>query len=175
VNQTIDTSAAELAAGPQTGGSSPRSHNPAPAMQFFTEQPTGERLARVFLGNDVQNAVGERVGDIHDFLFDDTGRITLVVLGVGGFLGIGEKIVAVPFSACTFGFDHGGARIISIELGKDALMQAPAFNATEKTILDSVKDKAADLGHKTADKAAELREQAARKILDMTKCTYTKP
>ena len=174
MDQKLETPVAVLTTGDHSNGLPSKPLNPALAMQFVTEQPSGERLARVFLGADVQNAAGERVGDINDFLFDAAGRITTVVLGVGGFLGMGEKTVGVPFSACTIGIDKDGARVIAIELGKDALMQAPAFHATEKTVLDSVKDKAADLGHRTADKAAELREQAARKILDMTKSASTK-
>ncbi|MFM9940770.1 MAG: PRC-barrel domain-containing protein [Hyphomicrobiaceae bacterium] len=171
MDQKLEPAVAVLTAGANSNGLQPHPLNPAVATQFVTEQPANERLARVFLGADVQNAAGERVGDINDFLFDATGRITTVVLGVGGFLGMGEKTVGIPFNACTYGVDKDGARIIAIELGKNALMQAPAFHATEKTILDTVKDKAADLGHRTADKAAELKDHAARKILDLTKST----
>ncbi len=176
MDQTIKTPGGELnSTVSQTIALPEQLRKSTTVTQFVTEQPSGERLARVFLGTDVQNAAGERVGDVNDLLFDASGRITTVVLGVGGFLGMGEKTVGVPFSDCTYGVDKDGARIIAIALGKDALMQAPAFHATEKTILDSVKDKAADLGHRTADKAAELKDQAARKILDMTKSIPTKP
>ena len=147
----------------------------ATATQFITEQKEGQWLARVFLGADVHNGAGQRVGDIHDILFDAAGHVTTVVLGVGGFLGLGEKMVAVPFGALAYSADRDGARVITVALDKDALMQAPAFHATEKTILDSVRDKAADLGQRTADKAADLREQAARKILDLTKSDPAKP
>ena len=147
---------------------------PGHAPQFIDKQPDGEWLARVFLGAYVQDVSGQRVGDINDLVFDRTGRITTVVLGVGGFLGIGEKTVAVPFKELAFSVDKDGARIIAVTVGKDTLMQAPAFHATEKTILDSVQDKAADLGHKSADKAAELKDQAARKIRDLTKSAPAK-
>jgi sporulation protein YlmC with PRC-barrel domain len=143
--------------------------NPAAAVNFITEQPPSEWLARVFLGADVQNASGERVGDINDLVFDRSGRISTVVLGVGGFLGIGEKSVAIPFGALTYNTDKDGARIIVVALSKDALNLAPAFKATEKTTLDTVKDKAAVIGHKSMDKAIELKDQAAKKIDDMTK------
>lgn len=141
--------------------------NPAVAIVFTTEQPATEWLARVFIGADVQNASGENVGDIRDLMFDRTGRISTVVIGVGGFLGVGEKHVAVPFSALTYTVNKDGARVISIALSKDELKQAPAFKATEKTTMDTVKDKAADMGHKTMDKAVELKDQAAKKIDDM--------
>lgn len=142
---------------------------PVATVQFVTEQPPSEWLVRVFLGADVQNALGERVGDINDLVFDRTGRISTVVLGVGGFLGMGEKNVAVPFSALTYNVGKDGVRVIIVAVSKDALQLAPTFRATEKTSMDTVKDKAADLGHKTVDKAVELKDQAVKKIDEMTK------
>ena len=114
--------------------------NPAATVQFVTEQPASEWLARVFLGAVVQNSSGETIGDVNDLVFDRSGHISTVVLGVGGFLGMGEKVVAVPYSALTFNAGKDGARIIVVPLNKESLEQAPAFKAIEKTTLDSVKD-----------------------------------
>lgn len=140
---------------------------PVVAMQFVTEQPPSEWLARVFLGADVQNASGERIGDINDLVFDRSGRISTVVLGVGGFLGMGEKNVAIPYSSLTYDVSKDGTRIIIVALSKDTLKLAPVFKAIEKTTMDTVKDRAADLGHKTVAKAVELKDQAVKKIEDM--------
>ncbi len=144
------------------------------AIPFVTAQPADESLARVFLGANVTNMLGETVGDVSDIVFNKSGHISTVVLGVGGFLGMGEKHVAVPYSALTISTGTEGARTIVIAASKDALKLAPVFTATEKTTMDAVKDKAADLGHKTADKANELKDQAAKKIDDMTKGTAVK-
>ena len=121
----------------------------------------------MFLGAYVQNASGERIGDINDLVFDRSGRISTVVLGVGGLLGMGEKSVGVPFSALSYTVGKDGARVIVVALSKDDLKLAPNFTAIEKTTMDTVKDKAADLGHKTVDKAVELKDQAVKKIDDM--------
>lgn len=129
---------------------------PVAAVQFVTEQPASEWLARVFLGAYVQNTLGDRIGDINDLVFDRLGRISTVVLGVGGFLGLGEKNVGVPYSALTYEVGKDGARIIVVALSKDELKLAPAFKATEKTTMDAVKDK-----------AVELKDQAVKKIDDM--------
>jgi sporulation protein YlmC with PRC-barrel domain len=137
--------------------------------EFVTTQPSNQSLARVFLGAVVKTTEGDTVGDVNDLMFDSTGKISTVVIGVGGFLGLGEKVVAVPFNAITVATGTDGARSIVIKVSKDALKVAPAFAATEKTTLDVMRDKAADLGHKTADKANELKDQAARKIEEMTK------
>ena len=139
------------------------------AIEFVTAQPANQSLARVFLGATVTNPEGQTVGDINDLMFDRAGSISTVVIGVGGFLGMGEKIIAVPFTALTMGSDTNGARTITLKASKDALKLAPTFTATEKTTMDVVRDKAVDLGHKAADKANELKDQAGKKIDDMTK------
>jgi len=142
---------------------------PVGADQFVTNQPAGEWLARVILGATVQNDAGETVGDVNDLVFTRTGQISTVVLGVGGFLGMGEKDVAVPYTALSFKTDKDGGRVIVVGLSKDVLTSAPAFKATEKTTYDKLKDKAVDMGHKTMDKAVELKDVAAQKITDMKK------
>ena len=80
----------------QTAGS------PVAATSFITTQPANEWLARVLIGQAVHNAAGEIVGDVNDLVFDRQGRISTVVIGVGGFLSVGEKGVGVPFSKLTF-------------------------------------------------------------------------
>jgi hypothetical protein len=82
--------------------------------------------------------------------------------------------VGIPFSALTFNIDKNGERVIAVALSKEALVKAPEFKATEKTTFDKVKDKASDLGHKAADKAVELKNQATKKIDDMSKGEPTK-
>lgn len=139
----------------------------AAATNFITQQPASQWLARVFIGQAVHNATGEIVGDVNDLLFDRKGQISTVVIGVGGFLSMGEKSVGVPFSTLTFDVGKNGERVIVAALSKQDLTLAPQFKATEKTTLDKVKDKAADLGHKTVNEAVELKVKAAQKIKDM--------
>ena len=138
-------------------------------MSFVTQQSANEFLARVFIGQAVHNTADELVGDINDLAFDRKGQISTVVIGVGGFLSIGEKNVGVPFSALTFKFGKDGERVVAIALTKQDLAQAPAFKAADKTTFDKMKEQATDLGHKAADKAVELKERAAQKIENMKK------
>jgi hypothetical protein len=74
----------------QTGGSS------GATMPFVAQQPADEWLARVFIGRAVYNVAGEAIGDVNDLVFNRKGQISTVVIGVGGFLSIGEKGVGVP-------------------------------------------------------------------------------
>jgi len=52
-----------------------------------------------FKGTDVIGSDDKKIGDVSDILFDKAGKIEAYVVGVGGFLGIGAKDVALPPSA----------------------------------------------------------------------------
>ena len=98
------------------------------ASQFAAGQPTGEWLAHVFFGAPVLNAAGEIIGDINDLVFTSSGQISIVVLGVGGVLGVGEKNVGVPFSVLQFKVNSDGARIISVVVERPATAPAGMVN-----------------------------------------------
>ena len=69
------------------------------SAQFLTEQDQGQYRASRFVGLAIYGPDNQRIGDVNEILIDGTGNAKAVVIGVGGFLGIGEKNVAVPFSA----------------------------------------------------------------------------
>jgi len=50
----------------------------------------------------VENSAGENLGEINNVVLNEKGDVVAVTIGVGGFLGIGEKDVGVPFSALDF-------------------------------------------------------------------------
>jgi hypothetical protein len=139
------------------------------ATPFIVQQPAGEWLTSLFIGQQVSNPAGETVGDINDLLFDKSGRVTVAVLGVGGFIGIGDKSVGIPFSSLSFSTGKDGQRVVTVPLSQQALQVAPVFNATEKSTYTKLKEKAEDLGHKAVEKASEIKGQAAKKIEDMKK------
>ena len=56
----------------------------------------GEWRASKLAGVDVYNEANEKIGDINDVILDKSGKAEKVILGVGGFLGMGEHYVAVP-------------------------------------------------------------------------------
>jgi sporulation protein YlmC with PRC-barrel domain len=57
----------------------------------------GEWRASKLAGVNVYNEANEKIGDINDVILDKSGKASNVILGVGGFLGMGEHLVAVPF------------------------------------------------------------------------------
>jgi sporulation protein YlmC with PRC-barrel domain len=68
-------------------------------IQYVTQGKPDMWRASKLDGVDVYNQNNERIGEVDDVLVDKDGRVEAVVIGVGGFLGIGERNVAVPFSA----------------------------------------------------------------------------
>jgi sporulation protein YlmC with PRC-barrel domain len=57
----------------------------------------GDWRASKLVGVNVYNEANEKIGDINDVILDKSGKASKVILGVGGFLGMGEHNVAVPF------------------------------------------------------------------------------
>ena len=82
--------------------------------------------ADTLLGNDVFNAQDEDLGDIKEIMLDmRTGRVAYAVLSFGGFLGMGEKLFAVPWAALTL--DTVNKRFV-LDASKDRLESAPGFD-----------------------------------------------
>ena len=75
----------------------------APAAASDTSSPfQGDWRASKVVGLSVYNDNNESVGSINEILMDKSGNIKAVVLGVGGVLGVGEHLVAVPFDKVKF-------------------------------------------------------------------------
>ncbi len=88
----------------------------------------------------------EEIGNITDIIFNEQGQITAVVIGVGGFLGIGEKSVAVPFETLEFVVAADNTERWVVPTSADALNAAPEFVWEE--------DEPADAGDVPADGGA---------------------
>ncbi len=88
----------------------------------------GPRLmgADTLIGNDVYNHKDEDLGDIKEIMLDvNSGRIAYAVLSFGGFLGIADKLFAVPWSALKL--DTANKRFL-LNVEKESLESAPGFN-----------------------------------------------
>jgi sporulation protein YlmC with PRC-barrel domain len=75
--------------------------NMAPAAASDSSYNGNWRASKV-VGLNVYNDSNESLGSINDLLTDKSGNIKAVVIGVGGFLGVGEHLVAVPFDKIKF-------------------------------------------------------------------------
>jgi hypothetical protein len=110
------------------------------SAKFVTSQGANQWVASKFKGTDVLGPNNEHIGDADDLLFDKSGKIIAVIVGVGGFLGIGEKNVAVDMSALQVVPANAGSSTntastandpndvkLKVSWTKDQLKQAPAF------------------------------------------------
>ncbi len=78
------------------------------AKSWMTEEATGHWRASNMIGLNVYNDDNEKIGAIADFIVDQTGTLEAVVVGAGGFLGIGERDVAAPYGQIKWAFGPVG-------------------------------------------------------------------
>lgn len=78
------------------------------------------------IGDSVVNRTGENLGKIEELMLDlETGRVAYAVLSFGGFLGMGEKLFAVPFEALKL---DATREHFMLDVNKDKLKNAPGFD-----------------------------------------------
>lgn len=97
---------------------------------FVTVPMTGAWRVSNLEGKSVEDANGESIGDISDVLVNEKGEVIAVLVGVGGFLGIGEKNVAVSMSALEFGPGKTEGLPTEEEVQAEAEMEAQTAPAT---------------------------------------------
>ena len=115
VSLVIAAGAADSAA--QTAGSTLIS------TEQLREVATGWSAKKQILGKDVYNDAGEKIGDINDLIVAPSRAVSYAIVGVGGFLGMGEHNVAVPVSK----FKQQMGKIVLSGATKEALKAAPKF------------------------------------------------
>jgi len=104
----------------------------APKNQVVTEQKADQLLATKFKGTDVMGSDDQKIGDVTDILFDKDGKILAYVVGVGGFLGIGAKDVALsPASFQVMPAGDKGSMKLKLSMTKDELKNAAEFKANK--------------------------------------------
>jgi hypothetical protein len=99
---------------------------------YIGEQASEEDLASNWIGQSLYNTSDENLGDINDILIGSDGQIKAVIVGVGGFLGIGEKAVAVNFAAIEPRSGEDGDVSLYLNATQEQLEAAPEF----KTLAD---------------------------------------
>jgi putative membrane protein len=71
-------------------------------IKYVTRQAPSDWTAEALIGRTVENENGDNLGEINNVIINEKGDVVAVVIGVGGFLGIGEKNVGVPFDELDF-------------------------------------------------------------------------
>lgn len=82
--------------------------------------------AKNFLGDEVYNRREDRLGILKEFMLDlDSGKICYAVMSSGGFLGVGEKLFAIPWRALTLDAENA---CFVLDIAEERLMNLPGFN-----------------------------------------------
>ena len=108
----------------------------AQAQMFLDRQGENQALASKWIGKSVHNTNGDSLGDVNDLLLGQDGSVGAVIIGVGGFLGIGEKAVAVPFDAIRPQTDENGNVKLILLATADQLDAAPEFKTLAQVKAD---------------------------------------
>lgn len=101
----------------------------APASMSFAAdavQTADEYRTSKLVGSTVYNEADENIGSIEDIVLKADGAMDEVVLSVGGFLGLGEKFVAVPFSDLKITRDGSSFKVVT-KGTKDSLKALPDY------------------------------------------------
>jgi sporulation protein YlmC with PRC-barrel domain len=100
------------------------------SRQFVSSQASDQWLATKFKGTDVIGSNNEKIGDLSDLLIDQNGKVVAYIIGVGGFLGIGQKDVALAPAAFQVQPASDREEIkLKLAMTKDELKNAPEFKA----------------------------------------------
>lgn len=134
------------------------SQSAARAGGFVTEQDGEEILATEYLDQTVYNSQDESIGKINDLVMDKDGRLTAAIIGVGGFLGIGEKNVGVPIDSIEVRTEEDGSVELVMQSTREELEAAPQF---------------ADLEDQVREQQAERQEQERQQMNQTTTAPAT--
>lgn len=110
------------------GGSTAAWAEAASEQQLITSLPSEALPISEYYYNQaaVYDRENNEIGDVNDILLDGEGKVAAVILGVGGFLGAGEKNVAVPFAALKV-TEKDQKTYLVMDTTKEALERAPGY------------------------------------------------
>ncbi len=97
---------------------------------YMDSAPANGMHASNLIGAEVMGTGDDVVGEISELIIDESGQVVALVVGVGGFLGMGEKDVAIGWGAVTRS-GTGNDQELRVVLTRDDLSSAPMFQRSE--------------------------------------------
>jgi hypothetical protein len=149
------------------GGASAQSNsmsNSSAAATAAQAHQEGEWRASKLVGVNVYNDSNDKIGDINDVILDKSGKAAMVILGVGGFLGMGEHYVAVPFEKLKWSNEPVRASTASNSSGT-----APATNVDSNSRTASENTRATTGNATTSNTRAKDEWYPDHAVLNATK------
>jgi sporulation protein YlmC with PRC-barrel domain len=99
---------------------------------LMTSVPSSSRTVTDWYKQNVYDPNQQKIGEIMDLLVNPSGQIDAAMVGVGGFLGAGEKDVAISFNAIK-ATKKNDKTYLTLDTTKDALKNAPGFKYDRET------------------------------------------
>ena len=126
---------------------------------WLTQETAGQWRTSKMIGLNVYNSVSDKIGAISELIVDQSGKLDAVVVGAGGFLGLGEHDVAIPYSQISWMYQPA--------------TQSRAGTAPVTTGAASTVDRNSEGAHPSADKAlldaASARPYPDHAVINTTK------
>lgn len=99
---------------------------------FVTHRSTGHMESDDLIGATVKSTAeeDEDIGNVDKLLIDESGQITALVLSLGGFLGMGEKDIAIAWDSLDFSHEDDDL-VIRVNATQDSLENAPEYEGEE--------------------------------------------
>ncbi|MCA1440506.1 PRC-barrel domain-containing protein [Ensifer sp. IC4062] len=128
---------ADQAQTPPPAGTEAPADTAAAESDYLTQQADDQIATSTYVGQSVYNAADESIGEINDLIIKKDGGVEAAVIGVGGFLGIGEKNVAVPFDRIEISeqADTAALKLTTTETA-DTLKAAPEFKTKSQMMAE---------------------------------------
>jgi len=118
-----------LAPGQQTQQSAAASPTASP---FIVKEGANDLLVGNLIGATVLDTRNNSIGEVSDLVTDQNGKLTAVVIGAGGFLGIGEKDVAIRYEDVKIVRDQDDNATLIANISKEALTSAPDYQTLDE-------------------------------------------
>ena len=104
----------------------PAATTPSGEPVWYSRQ-ADEMRATKLIGTKVVNTANETIGDINEIVLAKDGKVAAIIIGVGGFLGMGEREVAMDFKSIRMSRDQNNNLVLTVNATKDALKNAPEW------------------------------------------------
>ena len=127
------TPPAQRDAAPAARPNADAKREPAPVTGQILVQEANTILARDLIGQTVYDPENAKIGSISDLILSKDGKnVEGFVIGVGGFLGIGEKAVALKLDRLKMSPEQDGSLKLVMDIKKDELTNAPTFKSKKE-------------------------------------------
>ena len=135
------------------GAQTPAPRQDGPAAQVLSTIPSDSVTVTHWYKQNVYDPGDNKIGEIMDVLVDRGGKATALIIGVGGFLGMGEKDVAVPFNAVQVTTKDNNKYYLVMNATKDALKSAKGFKYDRNAMTWHPEDAPATTGNQPPPRA----------------------